>query len=106
MPQHAAAQEIFPRDRTCLPPTAPSFVPPPTGPAAPLVRQVHFLPEKHHKKPDTYYAAPLYKTTVRKGNLSSLGQSTNFVLAVEVPSDMSEDYWVQKGAALVCALND
>jgi dynein heavy chain len=67
---------------------------------------VHFLPEKHHKKPDTYYAAPLYKTTVRKGNLSSLGQSTNFVLAVEVPSDMSEDYWVQKGAALVCALND
>ena len=67
---------------------------------------MHFLPEEHHKKPEEWYAAPLYKTIERKGNISSLGQSTNFILAVELPSEHSTDYWVQKGAALVCALND
>jgi len=67
---------------------------------------VHFAPEPHHKKPDDAYHAPLYKTTVRKGNLSSLGQSTNFIVAVELPSHQQADYWIQMGAALVCALND
>ena len=52
------------------------------------------------------YQAPLYKTTIRKGNLSSLGQSTNFIVAVELPSEEKPDYWIQMGSALVCALND
>eukprot|EP00995_Heteronema_vittatum_P007883 NODE_3042_length_712_cov_11.019608_g2149_i0.p1 GENE.NODE_3042_length_712_cov_11.019608_g2149_i0~~NODE_3042_length_712_cov_11.019608_g2149_i0.p1 ORF type:complete len:222 (+),score=87.03 NODE_3042_length_712_cov_11.019608_g2149_i0:55-666(+) len=67
---------------------------------------VHFLPEVNHVTPPNHYVCPLYKTTVRRGNLSSLGQSTNFILAVELPSEQPSDYWVQKGAALVCSLPD
>jgi dynein heavy chain len=32
--------------------------------------------------------------------------STNFVVAVELPTAEPPDYWVLKGAALLCQLND
>eukprot|EP01064_Diplonema_japonicum_P034413 TRINITY_DN7114_c0_g1_i1.p1 TRINITY_DN7114_c0_g1~~TRINITY_DN7114_c0_g1_i1.p1 ORF type:complete len:4107 (+),score=1152.60 TRINITY_DN7114_c0_g1_i1:350-12322(+) len=67
---------------------------------------VHFLPEEAHEVAAGFYCAPLYITTVRKGNITSLGASTNFIIFVEVPTDRSSDYWVQKGAAIVCQLND
>ena len=66
---------------------------------------VWFCPEPGHAKPPDHYLCPLYKTLVRRGTLSSLGQSTNFVLGVELRSTRPEDYWVQRGAALVCALD-
>ncbi|CCW68554.1 unnamed protein product [Phytomonas sp. Hart1] len=67
---------------------------------------IHFLPEPYHNKPDDYHAVSLYRTTVRAGVMSSLGASSNYVLSIEFPSNKSSDYWLLKGAACVCALNN
>ncbi|CCW60171.1 unnamed protein product [Phytomonas sp. EM1] len=71
-----------------------------------ILPALHFLPEPFHEKPNESHAVPLYRTTVRAGMMSSLGASSNYVLSIEFPSDKSSDYWLLKGAACVCALNN
>jgi len=52
------------------------------------------------------YRCPLYKTSTRAGTLSTTGHSTNFVVALDIPSLESEDNWVRRSVAMLCMLDD
>ena len=67
---------------------------------------IHFLPVEHKVRDEESYECPLYKTATRAGVLSITGASSNFVVAVDIPTDRNPDYWVSMGAAMLCALAD
>jgi len=67
---------------------------------------VHFIPYRDKKPNPEKWAAPLYKTSVRAGTLSTTGHSTNYVLSLEVDTEEAPSYWILKGAALLTMLND
>ncbi|GFO48627.1 dynein heavy chain 6, axonemal [Plakobranchus ocellatus] len=67
---------------------------------------LHMDPVMDYEPDHSLYSAPLYKTSARAGTLSTTGHSTNYVVAVYLPSHAQQDYWIAKGAALLCQLSD
>lgn len=71
---------------------------------------IQFLPKQNHEHKEDDYACPMYKTGLRQGVLSTTGQSTNYVLSVDVPTSQEAyqppAHWVRRAAALLCQLND
>ncbi|XP_004437259.1 PREDICTED: dynein heavy chain 6, axonemal [Ceratotherium simum simum] len=72
----------------------------------PMLPVVHFEPQQNYEPSPTLYHSPLYKTGARAGTLSTTGHSTNFVVTILLPSKRSKDYWIAKGSALLCQLNE
>jgi dynein heavy chain len=61
--------------------------------------------KREEYKPTDVYECPLYKTSIRAGTLSTTGHSTNFVVALDVPTDKSPDHWIRRGCAMLCMLD-
>ena len=47
------------------------------------------------------FACPLYRTTSRRGTFSSDGQSTNFIMCIDVPSPSPARHWIERGTAML-----
>jgi dynein heavy chain, axonemal len=54
------------------------------------------------------YTCPTYKTSMRQGQLSTTGHSTNYIMAIELPMrpDETERKWVKAGVAMLAGLDD
>lgn len=72
----------------------------------PILTMMPLLKADKIDNADAEYSAPIYKTSARRGILSTTGHSTNFVMFIELPTQRSSQHWINRGAAVLCQLDD
>ncbi|XP_023289677.1 dynein heavy chain 6, axonemal [Orussus abietinus] len=76
------------------------------GEMYPPLPVMHVIPVLSLPENDPRYVCPLYKTSIRAGVLSTTGHSTNFVVAILLPSARKQSYWILKGTALLIQITN
>ena len=71
---------------------------------------IHMLPARERDIDSTahVYACPVYKTSERRGMLSTTGHSTNYLLPISLPmpAEFDEKHYVKRGVAMLTQLDD
>lgn len=52
------------------------------------------------------YECPLYKTSERRGILSTTGHSTNYIERILLGTKMTANHWTKRATALICQTNE
>lgn len=52
------------------------------------------------------YDCPVYRTSDRRGVLTTTGHSSNFVLSIKIPVDGDPEHWVMRGVCLLIQLTN
>ncbi|OMJ81675.1 hypothetical protein SteCoe_17784 [Stentor coeruleus] len=73
---------------------------------SPLILFVPSEKGSNEPEPEDYYSMPVYKTSERAGIVSTSGQTSNFVVSIDVPTNKKPSMWVMRGAAFLCQLSD
>eukprot|EP00941_MAST-03F_sp_MAST-3F-sp1_P002673 g2673.t1 len=60
---------------------------------------------KISEKKRNIYSCPVYKTTKRAGQISTTGQSSNFICTINLPCSLTSSHWTLAGTAIVCGLD-
>ncbi|XP_078256078.1 dynein axonemal heavy chain 6-like [Rhinoraja longicauda] len=105
-------------DGACWDPNAKTLKDSKVGQRFCSIPPVHFLPVKigyqegwseeaeHSQSEEQSYECPLYRTSQRAGSISTTGFSSNFVIAIDLPTVLPASHWVLRGVALLCQLDD
>lgn len=62
--------------------------------------------EKKTLVEERMYECPIYKTSARRGTLSTTGHSTNFVITIKIPTNVDPSHWTRRGVAALLSLNN
>ncbi|XP_073479664.1 dynein axonemal heavy chain 3-like [Aquarana catesbeiana] len=66
---------------------------------------IWLIPGEKMDEMDSFYRCPVYKTSARRGELSTTGHSTNYVLSFNLATDKPPNHWVNRGVACLCQLD-
>ncbi|KAM8971996.1 dynein axonemal heavy chain 3-like [Pelodytes ibericus] len=66
---------------------------------------IWLIPGEKNTEKNAFYACPVYKTSARRGELSTTGHSTNYVFTIDLTTEESPNHWVNRGVACLCQLD-
>jgi dynein heavy chain, axonemal len=73
----------------------------------PIVRMTPCADAAHYvQMKKNSYDCPVYKTSMRRGTLSTTGHSTNYVMSLYLPTDKPQRHWLNRGVAVVLQLSE